>query len=369
MAAPHHHHQDSLQQFLNLSSSPPLADNVRNQADDRFHQIVEYFSNRDPDSKSKFNRPKLVELVYRYAISQKSKENVLRAFFRAMELPMEGGLINFSNEKTLLLRLIGFADHLVNNFFMPLRAATAKTPQPTPHYRSATLRSSSRDFVGTLERLSTLRGDCLIRDRHRCIISRAFDITKASERETPEGQILDDDGKLVKDDNVNYLEVAHILPHSLNDSQKTALEILNMFDNNITHLINSVEIDRPCNALTLTLSLHRAFGNFDVYFTPIPNRTHTYEIKTFLRTSFHRVLPVTRELYLTTDRNIEPPSPRLLALHCAITHILHLSGAAGYIDKIIRSMDEQIARCDGSTELGQLVQLRMNRWVAGGKNL
>ncbi|TWU77385.1 hypothetical protein ED733_006070 [Metarhizium rileyi] len=348
MAAPHHRHQDSLQQFLNLSSSPPLADNVRNQADDRFHQIVEYFSNRDPDSKSKFNRPKLVELVYRYAISQKSKENVLRAFFRAMELPMEGGLINFSNEKTLLLRLIGFADHLVNNFFMPLRAATAKTPQPTPHYRSATLRSSSRDFVGTPERLSTLRGDY-------------------------------DNGKPVKDDNVDYLEVAHILPHSLvhirseteelNDSKKTALEILNMFDNDIAHLINGVEIDRPRNALTLTLSLHRAFGNFDVYFTPIPNRTHTYEIKTFLRTSFHRVLPVTRELYLTTDRNIEPPSPRLLALHCAIAHILHLSGAAGYIDKIIRSMDEQIARCDGSTELGQLVQLRMNRWVAGGVNL
>lgn len=142
-----------------------------------------------------------------------------------------------------------------------------------------------------------------------------------------------------------------------------------MFDNDIAHLINGVEIDRPRNALTLTLSLHRAFGNFDVYFTPIPNRTHTYEIKTFLRTGFHRVLPVTRELYLTTDRNIEPPSPRLLALHCAIAHILHLSGAAGYIDKVIRSMDEQIARCDGSTELGQLVQLRMNRWLAGGVNV
>lgn len=143
-------------------AAPPLTKDARIQATERFHQIVEHFTSSDLDSTS-YNRPRLVGLVYRYSTPLKSKDNVLRAFFRAVELPMEGGAVDFSHEKhteTLRSRVAGFAEHLVNNFFMPLRASTARTPQPTPHYRSATLTSSSRDFIGTPERLSTLRGDC-----------------------------------------------------------------------------------------------------------------------------------------------------------------------------------------------------------------
>ncbi len=216
MSSRNRHHQVSLQAVVDLSASPPLADDVRIQADHRFHQIVEHFQSGDTVSAG-YDRPKLVGLVYRYATSPKSKDNVLRAFFRAMELPMEGGAVDFSDEdqtETMRSHLVGFAEHLVNNFFMPLRALAVRTPQLTPHYRSATLRSSSRDFVGTPDRLSALRGDCLIRDRHRCVISRAFDMSEAFERQN-RGQMLDDDGDPIDDDNMSYLEVAHILPHSL----------------------------------------------------------------------------------------------------------------------------------------------------------
>ncbi|TWU70515.1 hypothetical protein ED733_000556 [Metarhizium rileyi] len=374
MAARHHRHQKSLYDFANLLLSPPLADNVRIQADERFHQIVEHFTNTNADSIS-YDGPKLVGLVYRYATSRKSKDNVLRAFFRAIELSMEGGAVDFSDEEhteTMRSRVVGFAEHLVNNFFMPLRASTARTPQPTPHYRSATLRSSSRDFIGTPERLSTLRGDCLIRDMHRCVISRAFDMSKARELESLERQILDDEGKPIEDDNISYLEVAHILPHllvhvrseteELSESKKTALEILNMFDNDVAHLINGVDVDRPHNAITLTLDLHRAFGNFDIYFTQIADRPHAYEIRTFRKIGFQRMLPVTRALYLTADQSIDPPAPRLLALHRAIGHILHLSGAGEYIDNIFRKLEDRMVQCDGTTPLEELLQLRMNGW-------
>ncbi|KAM3548064.1 hypothetical protein ARSEF4850_009639 [Beauveria asiatica] len=293
-----------------------------------------------------------------------------------MGLPMEGGAVDFSDEKhteTLRSRVVGFAEHLVNNFFMPLRASTARTPQPTPHYRSATLRSSSRDFIGTPERLSTLRGDCLIRDRYRCVISRAFDMSKAREQNNPGGQIFDDKGDPITDGNIDWLEVAHILPHSLlhvgseseelSESRKTALEILNMFDSDVVHLINGVEVDRPHNAITLTLSLHRAFGNFDLYFTPITDHPHTYEIKTF-RGIGYTMLPVTRTLYLAADHQIDPPLPRLLALHRAIGQILHLSGAGEYIDNVFRKFEDGLVQHDGSTPLGELVQLRMNEWNA-----
>ncbi|EFY90018.1 hypothetical protein MAC_04000 [Metarhizium acridum CQMa 102] len=399
MAAPHLRHQNSLEGFVNLSSSPPLPANIRTQADHRFQEIMERFRDRDPDRSSKYDRPKLINLIYRYAISQKSRDNILRAVFRALELPIEGDAVDFSTETALLLRLIGFADHLVDNFFMPctlkrsynrvraftclvltdsitVRALTAKTPQPTPHYRSATLRSSSKDFVGTPERLSTLRGDCLVRDKHRCVISRVYDKTRA-EKQAAADVMLDDDQRPIKDGKFAYLEVAHIMPHSLvqvgsdleelNEARKTALEILNMFDNDIDHRINGTDINRPFNALTLTLNLHRAFGNFEVYFTSIRGREHTYEISTFQRTGFTEVaLPVVRTLHLTEDRNIEPPSPQLLAVHRAIAHILHLSGAGRYIDRIVDSMNEQQARSDGSTDLGSLVRLRAQAWIAGG---
>ena len=71
------------------------------------------------------------------------------------------------------------------------------------------------------------------------------------------------------------------------------------------------------------------------------------------------MLPVTRALYLTADHGIDPPSPRLLALHRAIGHILYLSGAGGYIDDVFRKLEDRIVRHDGSTPLGELVQLRM----------
>jgi hypothetical protein len=72
-------------------------------------------------------------------------------------------------------------------------------------------------------------------------------------------------------------------------------------------------------------------------------------------------LPPTRTLYLSENRTIEPPSPRLLAVHCAIAHILHLSAAGAYIDRILQDAEEHGIRADGSTELGRLVALGLNR--------
>ena len=72
--------------------------------------------------------------------------------------------------------------------------------------------------------------------------------------------------------------------------------------------------------------------------------------------------PITRTFYLTDDRSIDPPSPRLLAVHRAIAHILRLSGAGEYIDRLLRDMDEQGIQADGSTELDRLVRLSLGGW-------
>ncbi|CAG1986080.1 unnamed protein product [Fusarium graminearum] len=130
-----------------------------------------------------------------------------------------------------------------------------------------------------------------------------------------------------------------------------------MFDNGVAHLIEGVDIDRPTNALTLTLSHHVSFGDFRVYFEPV-GETHKYRIGTFLPAGLAEDVPVTRTLF-TEDRSIDPPSARLLAVHRAIAHILHLSAAGDYIDHVLRDVDEFGIRADGSTDLSRLLKLRL----------
>jgi hypothetical protein len=105
------------------------------------------------------------------------------------------------------------------------------------------------------------------------------------------------------------------------------------------------------------------FGNFEVFFEALPGQEHTYRVQTFLEPYLLPDLPVERTLYLTEDRSVEPPLPRMLALHSAIAHILHLSAAGNYIDEILRDLDYKDVREDGATELGHLVTLRLDGWM------
>lgn len=139
-----------------------------------------------------------------------------------------------------------------------------------------------------------------------------------------------------------------------------------MFDYDVSHVIDGVRIDRPHNAISLTRDIHVGFGNFQIFFEPISGCEHTYRVQSFEPMIFDDV-PVTRTLILTDDRSIDPPSPRLLAIHSAIGHILHLSGAGNYINKIIRDMEETNIREDGSTELGRMMKLKLG-WSDGAVN-
>ncbi|KAL2256825.1 hypothetical protein VTK26DRAFT_1067 [Humicola hyalothermophila] len=390
--SPHHRDQSSLESIIDLQAEPPLSSEARDRARSRFYHIVEHFhataENGDAGSNiggyppCEFSRSQLIRLTYDYARSSLSQDHFLRAFFDSLELSMDG---DEARDERIRSKFFGFADYLIDNFFLPLKASARKTPQPSPAYHSAIqrLQGSGVGFAGTPERISALRGACLIRDRHRCVVTRKFDRTEALKRITSaRGAAQDDDGNLLNEEQYGIfepLEVAHILPHSLtklgrgeelNPSKQAALAILNMFDHGAGHLIEGVDIDRPRNALTLTLNMHDLFGNFHIYFEPVPDaEPHTYRIESFLPPSFvGGLLPVTRTLFLTDSRTIDPPSARLLAIHRAIGHILHLSAAGSYIDNILRDMEdagERGARADGSTDLGRLVHLHL--WLDGAE--
>ncbi|KAF5696737.1 transposase [Fusarium mundagurra] len=334
-SAPHHRHQSSLEGFIDFSTgaSPSFNPDELDKGAGVLRRVIEHF---EPLSTEKpYNRPRLVRLT-------------------AVDITIDG-VIDLDDEmveEEIRLALNAFADFLVDNFFLPLKAAGSKTPQPSPAASSRI--TSTRPVVGSVERVASLRRDCLVRDRHRCVISRDFDMKEAERRIEESGYdyASDDQGQLLKEQEPGSfaeLEVAHILPHSLmtttgnpelNKSKETALAILDMFDHDIVHLIEGPDIDRSRNALTLKIDLHRQFGNFKVFFEPT-NQPHSYRIDSTLRQPFRNpIFPVNRTFFLTPERTIDPPSARLLAVHNAICQILHLSAAGNYIDSILRDLDD-----------------------------
>ncbi|KMP10108.1 hypothetical protein CIHG_04408 [Coccidioides immitis H538.4] len=372
-----HRHQASLEGIINFSGPIPLAADERARAKHQFYSIINHFSTEGSDDS--YRRPLLVRYTYEYSRSELSQDTFLRAFFDCMSLDIAAEQDPDLDGKENQLRdsLSSFADFLLDNFFIPLKASGQRTAQPSPAHLSAIERAQgeTHGYLPTPDRVSVLRGLCLLRDHHRCMISRQFDRKEAISRfQQQGGNSLDDEGNQLRGQPFAILEVAHIIPHSLaqadadgqlSDSKKAALLVLDMFDCGVSHFIEGINIDRPLNAMSLTPDFHAMFGNFSVFFNPVPGLDHTYRIDSFLPAEVVPELPVTRELFLTTDRSIEPPSPRLLAIHRAIAHILHLSGAGEYIDKILQDMDEVGAREGGSTELGRLVTLRLGGWFDG----
>lgn len=130
------------------------------------------------------------------------------------------------------------------------------------------------------------------------------------------------------------------------------------------HLLDGPKIDSPMNAITLTLDHHRSFGQFQIYFEPtgVP---HQYTIDSLERSPLLRdsLFPVTRTLTLSPNRTIDPPSSRLLAIHSAVAHMMRISGAGEYIEKILRDLEDLTVREDGSTNLGYMMGLRFGGWV------
>lgn len=107
------------------------------------------------------------------------------------------------------------------------------TPSPSPVYHSAVMmfQGVTHEYATVSDRLAALRGTCLVRDRHRCVIGRDFDSNQAAIRFKRDGPLAQDDDGAPLVQPLSHLEVAHILPHSLmerrsNDTAVRSLTIL-----------------------------------------------------------------------------------------------------------------------------------------------
>ncbi|OBS15941.1 hypothetical protein FPOA_13351 [Fusarium poae] len=252
-----HRHQSSLEGILDFSAQPPLTPAQRLSAGRRFDQLVNHFDAPD-DSCKDYDRVKLVRLTYEYARSEESKGYFLRAFFESAGIPIDADqedidLTDADKQAKLRDSFVNFAEYLFENFFLPLKSSTKKTPQPSPASHSAVQRAQGGEGQNFLER-----------------------------------------------QNVSQCKQATGL------FQGSGMAILNMFDNGAAFLVEGTEIDRPRNALTLTHRLHGFFGDFQIYFEPVDQELHTYRINTFIQDIMEYEFP---SLERSTSPNHEPLIP------------------------------------------------------------
>ncbi|KAE8164618.1 hypothetical protein BDV40DRAFT_111933 [Aspergillus tamarii] len=231
MAAPHRRHRMSLEGVI-VPLPQPLTREDHDATMSLFDSLVKQFEHSDPIGKD-FKPVTLIRLV-KDEVSD--KDSFLRFFFcfieehldgtsksndfnLAQSLSRLGSFATWTTEGTDALRngLVKFAKTLMDNCFLPLKALASKTPYTTPGPLSR-LQLSEEGGIGTPQRLKSLRDDCLKRDRHRCVVTRKFSASEAQERFEKDGDNLkDDDGEslLPERNEMAYLEVAHIFPHSL----------------------------------------------------------------------------------------------------------------------------------------------------------
>ncbi|KAJ9198957.1 hypothetical protein DTO271D3_1148 [Paecilomyces variotii] len=105
------------------------------------------------------------------------------------------------------------------------------------------------------------------------------------------------------------------------------------------------------NAITLNHVLHRNFGKFRIALDPTETEIE-YNVLKFRATSFAKLFISSNNEVIFTQH--EPryamPSPELLRIHAIIAKVLHASGQAEYIDKILQDRDNMgVLATDGSS--------------------
>ena len=120
-----HHHQASLEGILDFSLDNSLTESQRNHGSRRFLQIISYFDVDDGAAAGEaygatYNRPRLVRLTYEYALSDESRDLLLQAFFRCIQLRLDDeGDVALDDLERIRSDVVGFAEYLMDSFYLP----------------------------------------------------------------------------------------------------------------------------------------------------------------------------------------------------------------------------------------------------------
>jgi hypothetical protein len=167
------------------------------------------------------------------------------------------------------------------------------------------------------------------------------------------------------------LEAAHIIPFALgsfrNDVEQQGLNIVweaiyRYFPSVRSRLhLGLADVNGEENVITMYAPLHHEFGAFHFVLEKTETRDR-YRVKTFRRFSSFLLPCLPRDGFVTLrsyDGRYPLPDPNLLALHAAIGNILHATGSAERIEKILRDLEGASGGLapDGSTDISALLSM------------
>ncbi|KAG6369984.1 hypothetical protein JVT61DRAFT_12620 [Boletus reticuloceps] len=165
----------------------------------------------------------------------------------------------------------------------------------------------------------------LKRDNYRCVVTGAYALDQFT------------DAPVMGIPLTGNLEVAHILPRSINGGVATSgskrseaaevWAVMQRFGRISPLELNGDQVHRLENVITLWDGVHSLFDKLQMWFEPSDNDPYKY----FVKTSFPRWgMPYLPESFIitTTDPTLPRPSPDYLRLHAACARVAHLSGAA-----------------------------------------
>ncbi|KAG8747313.1 hypothetical protein FRC10_001492 [Ceratobasidium sp. 414] len=251
-------------------------------------------------------------------------------------------------------KLFQLKQRYVTGLIIPLAAKGGKTPQVSDHpsrRESAELGSILNEFLmdDAKRDQARLKSQALARDDHRSVLSGQVDYAYAD-------SVLD----IGHNTQYNVTEAAHILPFSLSEGKELdqvrrnadVWQVIEHFSGmELLAELNGQKINRLGNVLTLTMPEHNLFGKLHWWLEAIEGQPNTYRVgaRRALSGLYEKGTVVT---FTTTDEKYELPDPRFLALHAACAKVAFASGMAGYIDHIIRDMEElAVLREDGSSDV------------------
>ncbi|KAK0475926.1 hypothetical protein IW261DRAFT_1493671 [Armillaria novae-zelandiae] len=251
-----------------------------------------------------------------------------------------------STDNTLLALGKYYIQHLLRVF----KSHKGRTPAPSEHPSRPDLDDVQEFCKFILEQASlnhsTAKAAALVRDGFHCMIKT--NLYDAQYFERNRSTIIAQDPEW----DVGTLRWAHIFPEGLNSdlggievpSDKrewvaSVWAVMYMFGIHMEEL-NGTGIHRLENILTLSPSLQDFFDQSALWFEAVENQPNTYTIVSTISSVLER-LPSRVVTFTTPNTNVLPlPSPAYLAIHAACCRVAHLSGAAEYVEKVLREEEE-----------------------------
>ncbi|KAF8596804.1 hypothetical protein BDV93DRAFT_610704 [Ceratobasidium sp. AG-I] len=246
--------------------------------------------------------------------------------------------------------LLYFVAYFKTKLHKPTPTSSAHPSRPSMDVLQADTAALLRE---TPQSHSNAKKLALARDNYRCMLSGHVDATSYEASAILQKMVHEKPGV-----NAAPTHCCHILPQYLNqrlgdpyrlDASASVWTVLRCFGDVNPEELNGEDMHRLGNILTLGTGYHDSFDRLRIWLEPVEGTEHQYLIGRSLPAN-HAEIKAPTVTFSTNHPELALPDRRYLALHAACAKVVHMSGAAHMISKILDEAEEtKVLSGDGSS--------------------